>query len=95
MFITNVLRIDPEGLEELINKIRTEPMLDQKNETLTLTVPEAAKLLRISRSAAYESVRTGSIPAIRFGRTIRIPRYALERLLAGCGKDSKEETTGI
>jgi excisionase family DNA binding protein len=70
-------------------------MLDQKDETLTLTVPEAAKLLRISRGAAYESVRTGSIPAIRFGRTIRIPRYALERLLAGCGRDSKEKNTGI
>ena len=44
---------------------------------LVLTVEEAAAALRIGRSAAYEAVRTGSIPAVRIGRLIRIPRGAL------------------
>jgi len=52
-------------------------------EKLTLTVPEAARLLGISRVLAYELVRQGKIPALRFGRRLLIPRVALMRLLAG------------
>lgn len=51
------------------------------NEALLMTVPEAAKLLRIGRNHAYELVATGEIPAIRLGRTIRVPRHALEQWL--------------
>ncbi len=47
----------------------------------TLTVDEAARELRISRNAAYEAVRRGEIPSIRFGKRIVIPRAAFERLL--------------
>ncbi len=51
-------------------------------ERLTLTVPEVAALLRISRGAAYEAVRTGTLPGVlHFGRTIRISRHAIEQLL--------------
>ncbi len=46
-----------------------------------LTVPEAAKLLRIGRNLAYELVARGEIPSIRFGRLIRVPRAALEAQL--------------
>ena len=42
-----------------------------------LTVKEAALLLRLKRSTAYELVRRGEIPAIRLGRFIRVPREAL------------------
>ena len=48
---------------------------------LTLTVPEAARLLGISRNLAYEAVRRGEIPCIRIGRRFLVPRVALERLL--------------
>ena len=43
-----------------------------------LTVPEAAKLLRIGRNHAYQLVARGEIPSVRLGRLIRIPRAALE-----------------
>ncbi|MFP4150309.1 MAG: helix-turn-helix domain-containing protein, partial [Nitriliruptoraceae bacterium] len=33
-----------------------------------MTIPEAAKLLGISRSAAYRAVARGEIPTIRIGR---------------------------
>lgn len=46
-----------------------------------LTVEEAETLLRIGRSAAYEGVRSGEIPSIKVGRSIRIPRHRLEQLL--------------
>lgn len=49
------------------------------------TIEETAKLLRIGRSAAYEAVRRGEIPALRLGRCLRVPRRALEELLDGSG----------
>ena len=47
------------------------------DETLLLTVPEAAKMLRIGRNLAYELVARGELPAVRLGRAIRIPRDVL------------------
>jgi excisionase family DNA binding protein len=46
-----------------------------------LTVEEAAAFLGIGRNAAYEAVARGEIPAIRIGRSIRIPRSGLMHLL--------------
>lgn len=46
-----------------------------------LTVEEAAKMLRIGRSNAYEAVKTGDIPTIRVGRRILVPRARLMALL--------------
>jgi excisionase family DNA binding protein len=43
-----------------------------------LTVPEAAKLLRISRNLAYELVARQQLPCVRLGRVIRVPRSALD-----------------
>ena len=44
---------------------------------LLLKVTEAAKLLQIGRDRIYELVASGRLPALHFGRTIRIPRDAL------------------
>ena len=49
---------------------------------LTYTVTEAAELLGISRSSAYECVRRGEIPSLTLGRRVVIPRHGLEALLA-------------
>jgi excisionase family DNA binding protein len=63
-----------------------------------LRVEEAAAILRISRSAAYEQANiwlaTGGrcgLPAVRLGRSIRVPRAAIERLLR-VGAEAGEET---
>jgi excisionase family DNA binding protein len=47
----------------------------------TLTVPEAAELLGIGRALAYEGVRDGSIPSVRIGRRVLVPRAKLLALL--------------
>ncbi len=47
----------------------------------TYSVEEAAKILGIGRSAAYQAVRTGEIPSIRIGRRLLVPVQALEQLL--------------
>jgi excisionase family DNA binding protein len=46
-----------------------------------ISVPEAAKMLGISRNFAYQLVREGKIPSIRLGKRILIPRIALEEML--------------
>ena len=50
-------------------------------DCLTYTVTEAAALLGISRTTAYECVRRGEIPSLTLGRRVVISRVALERLL--------------
>lgn len=50
-----------------------------------LDVPAAAALLGISRTTAYELVRTGRwpTPVLRLGRLIRVPSAAIVQLLDG------------
>ncbi len=51
-----------------------------------LTIAEAAALLRVERDTAYKLATDGTIPAVRLGKSIRVPRAALlahvERLAA-------------
>ena len=48
---------------------------------LTLTVTEAGNLLGVSRSTAYELVRTGELESIKLRRRVVVPVVALaERL---------------
>jgi excisionase family DNA binding protein len=50
-------------------------------EKPTLSVDEVAKVLGWGRSAVYEGVRRGELPALRLGRRIRIPTAKLLELL--------------
>ncbi len=50
-------------------------------ERRTYTVTEAAKLLGISRSTAYECVRSGELQSLRFRSRIVIPAGAIAELL--------------
>jgi excisionase family DNA binding protein len=46
-----------------------------------LTLNEAAAVLRVSRSTAYEMAQSGALPVVKFaGRSLRVPRGALARL---------------
>jgi excisionase family DNA binding protein len=47
----------------------------------TYNVEEAADILGISRSHAYECVRSGEIPSLRLRRRIVVPAHALDALL--------------
>jgi excisionase family DNA binding protein len=48
---------------------------------LVVTVAEAAKLLGISRSFAYELVKRGELPIVRLGRRQLVPKESLSRLM--------------
>lgn len=45
-----------------------------------LTIAEAAAILGKRKSWVYELARTGKLPAIRMGRSVRVSRPALDRL---------------
>ena len=67
----------------MVDKPRSQEPIDggirsQRDGTaLTLSVRQAATLLGCGRDAMYALVKRGEIPAIRFGRKIRIPRKAI------------------
>jgi len=55
-------------------------MQDKESTATLLKIPEAAVLLNVARSKAYELAQRGDIPTVRLGpRAIRVPRAALER----------------
>ena len=60
-----------------------EGRLDQQfaDDRLTWTVPEAARLLGISKDCAYDAARRGDLPVRLIGRRVVVPRTALLRLL--------------
>jgi excisionase family DNA binding protein len=49
----------------------------------TYSVEQAARILGISRIAAYGYANDGTLPIIRLGKRMLVPKAALERLLAG------------
>jgi excisionase family DNA binding protein len=52
-------------------------------QSLTLTIPQAARLLGISISKTYEAARAGQLPIIRIGTRVLISRKRLEDLVNG------------
>lgn len=64
-----------------------EPVTTLADLPLMLTVEETARVLRIGRNRAYEAVSQGSIPSIRIGRKIRVPRKALAECIGEADQD--------
>lgn len=54
----------------------------KSDESLALSIKAVAKILGLSRNSAYEAVRTGQIPSLRFGKRIVVPRAALNEMLS-------------
>ena len=42
-----------------------------------LTVAEVAEMMRVSTMTVYRLVHSGELPAVRFGRSFRIPESAV------------------
>ena len=51
------------------------------DSTLTVTVPEAAALVGISKWAYYDGIKRGDLPGRRVGRRLVVPRNLLDRFL--------------
>ncbi len=50
------------------------------DEPLTIPVPEYAAETGFSKSAVYAAIARGELPAVRNGRSVRLPRWLLNRL---------------
>lgn len=63
------------------SRTRLESLIAEGRDVVS--VIEAAQILGLSRSFAYERARDGSIPTVRLGRKIVVPVAQLRRLLDG------------
>lgn len=58
------------------------------NEVRFLTVAEVAAVMRVSKMTVYRLVHNGELPAVRVGRSFRVPEQAVHDYL----RDSYVET---
>jgi excisionase family DNA binding protein len=61
-------------------------------ERPTVSVEEAGALCGLGRSAAYDAVRRGELPALRFGRSLRVPTARL-RVLLGLDREPEADSS--
>src|SRR5579871_1279518 len=65
-------RKEPTMVAEMQEQERDEPLL--------ISVPQAARLLGIGPTLAWELVHTRVIPSVKLGRRVLVSRTALEQL---------------
>ncbi len=64
-----------------------------------MTVAEVAEVTRVSRMTVYRMVHAGELPAVRVGRSFRVPEAAVQQLLesglaAERARDGAESASG-
>ncbi len=52
------------------------------SEVSFLTVKEVADLMRVSKMTVYRLVHSGELPAVRVGRSFRVPERAVHHYLS-------------
>jgi excisionase family DNA binding protein len=52
-------------------------MTNDLSDVRFLTVAEVAEMMRVSKMTVYRLVHSGELPAIRFGRSFRVPESAV------------------
>lgn len=58
-----------------------------------LTVAEVAETMRVSRMTVYRLVHSGELPAIRVGKSFRVPEQALVQYLRESATDTDRITS--
>jgi len=56
---------------------------DGLREVRFLTVAEVAEVMRVSKMTVYRMVHAGDLPAVRVGRSFRVPEQAVQDYLKG------------
>lgn len=65
--------------------------MNEKTETLTMSVGEAAEQLGICGKVVYDLARTEGFPAIRIGRRVRVSRVGLAEWVEAQRQDVRKE----
>lgn len=59
----------------------TNPQKDRADDCLTYRAEEAFRRIGVGRSTGYKLIREGTLPAIRLGKLLLVPRHAIEKLI--------------
>jgi excisionase family DNA binding protein len=59
----------------------TGPSSNDISEVKFLTVAEVATVMRVSKMTVYRLVHSGELPAVRVGRSFRVPEDAVNEYL--------------
>ena len=69
--------------------------------TRFLTVAEVAEMCRVSRMTVYRWVHAGELPAVRFGKSFRVPEAAITEFMeqaalhGGTGEDDARSAGAV
>jgi excisionase family DNA binding protein len=69
------------GDEESPDQTPVRPVDPALAEVKFLTVAEVAALMRVSKMTVYRMVHAGELPAVRVGRSFRVPEKAVHDYL--------------
>ncbi len=64
-----------------VQRIGVDMTERQLAEVRFLTVAEVASIMRVSKMTVYRMVHAGDLPAIRVGRSFRVPEDAVDAYL--------------
>ncbi len=67
-------------------------MVGELDDVRFLTVAEVAQMMRVSRMTVYRMVHAGDMPAIRFGRSFRVPETAVAAAMQQFVADAETES---
>jgi len=67
--------------ERCIMASNTGPASGDISEVKFLTVAEVATVMRVSKMTVYRLVHSGELPAVRVGRSFRVPEDAVNEYL--------------
>lgn len=65
------------------NKKDDPAKLNTVGQVQFLTVAEVATLMRVSKMTVYRLVHSGELPAVRVGKSFRVPEKAVHEYLQG------------
>jgi excisionase family DNA binding protein len=67
---------------------KNEPEHPGLAEVRFLTVAEVAAVMRVSKMTVYRLVHNGELPAVRVGKSFRVPEQAVDDYLRGAYFDA-------
>ena len=59
-----------------------------------MTVPEVARLLRVTTKTVYKLLRTGTLRSFRIGRVVRCRRDEVNRFIGECEQSTTPQIEG-
>ncbi len=70
--------------------------MDQQSAPRFMTVAEVADLMRVSKMTVYRLIHSGEMPAIRVGKSFRVPEAAVGQIInSGLADHSEDRASGI